>query len=57
VFATFPWPDLVTDDQRVAVAEASRRVIARRQEICVAADHTRALSRSHPGNQDRRTGW
>jgi hypothetical protein len=27
VFATFPWPDLVTDDQRVAVAEASRRVI------------------------------
>ncbi len=34
VFETFPWPFPVTNDQRESVAEASRRVIARRQEIC-----------------------
>lgn len=34
VFETFPWPFPVTDIQRERVAEASRRVIARRQEIC-----------------------
>ncbi|MFF4879117.1 type IIL restriction-modification enzyme MmeI [Micromonospora sp. NPDC000668] len=33
-FLTFPWPSPVTDDQRARVAEAGRRVIARRQEIC-----------------------
>lgn len=38
VFATFPWPDPVTEEQRKAVAEASRKVIARRQEVCVAED-------------------
>lgn len=36
VFATFPWPDPVADEQREAVAEASRRMIARRQAICAA---------------------
>ena len=34
-FETFPWPDPVTDEQRERIAEASRQVIARRQEICV----------------------
>ncbi|NBE81926.1 type IIL restriction-modification enzyme MmeI [Micromonospora rubida] len=33
-FLTFPWPSPVTDDQRARVAEASRRVIARQQDIC-----------------------
>lgn len=35
-FMTFPWPYPVTEEQREAVAEASRKVIARRQEICTA---------------------
>lgn len=35
VFETFPWPDPVSDEQREGIAEASRRVIARRQEICL----------------------
>jgi hypothetical protein len=34
VFMTFPWPDPVTDTQRERVAEASRRLLARRTEIC-----------------------
>lgn len=34
VFETFPWPDPVTPEQREAVADHSRRIIARRQEIC-----------------------
>lgn len=34
-FESFPWPHPVTDDQLERVADASRRVIARRQEICV----------------------
>jgi hypothetical protein len=34
VFETFAWPDPVTDDRRVRVAEASRRLLARRTEIC-----------------------
>lgn len=34
VFATFPWPDPVSPEQREAVAELCRKVIARRQEIC-----------------------
>lgn len=34
VFMTFAWPDPVTDVQREAVAEASRRLLARRSEIC-----------------------
>jgi hypothetical protein len=34
VFETFPWPDPVTDSQRERVAEASRRLLARRTEIC-----------------------
>jgi hypothetical protein len=38
VFATFPWPDPVTEEQRERVAAASRAVIARRQEICAAED-------------------
>jgi hypothetical protein len=36
VFMTFPWPDPVTDEQRERVAEASRRLLARRTEICAA---------------------
>jgi hypothetical protein len=31
---TFPWPYPVTERQRELVGEASRKVIARRQEIC-----------------------
>jgi len=38
VFETFPWPYPVSDDQRDRVAEASRRVIARRQQICAAGE-------------------
>lgn len=34
VFMTFPFPDPVTDPQRERVAEASRRLLARRTEIC-----------------------
>ena len=34
VFETFPWPCPATDTQRERVAEASRRVVGRRQEIC-----------------------
>ncbi len=34
VFETFPWPFPVTDYQQERVAEASRTLIARRQEIC-----------------------
>lgn len=33
-FLPFPWPYPVADEQRERVAEASRRMIARRQEIC-----------------------
>lgn len=36
VFVTFPFPDPVTDYQRDRVAEASRRLLARRTEICTA---------------------
>lgn len=36
VFETFPWPDPVTPAQRDAVAELSRAVVERRQEICKA---------------------
>lgn len=35
-FMTFPWPDSVTGEQRERIAEASRDVITRRQEICQA---------------------
>jgi hypothetical protein len=34
VFMTFAWPDPVADAQRERVAEASRRLLARRTEIC-----------------------
>lgn len=34
VFATFPWPDPVTDDQRQAVATAASTLYARRSELC-----------------------
>ncbi|HZJ06674.1 MAG TPA: DNA methyltransferase [Nocardioidaceae bacterium] len=36
VFETFAWPDPVSDVQRERVAEASRRLLARRTEICAA---------------------
>jgi len=36
VFATFAWPDQATEVQRERVAEASRRLLARRSEICLA---------------------
>ncbi len=35
VFATFPWPDPVAEEQREAVAQASRGLLARRTEICL----------------------
>jgi len=34
VFATFPWPDPVTPEQREAVASASAALYARRSELC-----------------------
>lgn len=38
VFETFPWPHPASSIQRDAVAELSRKVIERRQEICEAED-------------------
>ncbi len=36
VFDTFPWPSQTTADERGRIAKASRRIIARRQNICKA---------------------
>ena len=36
VFDTFAWPDPVTDEQRERAADCSRRLLARRTEICQA---------------------
>ena len=38
VFETFPWPDPVSPTQREAVAELSRAVVERRQQICAAEE-------------------
>lgn len=38
VFMTFPWPNTATGDEREAVADASRRLLDRRSEICLAED-------------------
>ena len=38
VFETFPWPHPVSDEQREAIAEASRVFYARRNELCVEHD-------------------
>ncbi len=42
VFATFPWPDPVTDDQRQAVATAASALYQRRRELCL--EHTMGLT-------------
>jgi hypothetical protein len=42
VFATFPWPDPVTDDQRQAVATAASALYARRSELCL--EHNMGLT-------------
>lgn len=34
VFETFPWPDRATDEQREVAADACRRLLARRAELC-----------------------
>jgi hypothetical protein len=34
-FETFPWPDPVTDARREEIAELARKIVARRQEICL----------------------
>jgi hypothetical protein len=34
-FATFPWPDPISDAQREEIAELARKIVARRQEICL----------------------
>ena len=36
-FETFPWPFPITDEQREQVAEASKKITARRQGICAAS--------------------
>jgi hypothetical protein len=36
VFGTFPWPCPITAEQRELVADASRKLLARRTEICIA---------------------
>jgi hypothetical protein len=36
VFESFPWPDPTTDEQQERIADVSRNVIARRQQICAA---------------------
>lgn len=35
VFETFPWPDRLTDEQRHAIAEASRGLYAHRSALCI----------------------
>ncbi len=35
VFDTFPWPDGASDVQRETVADACRRLLARRSELCL----------------------
>ncbi len=42
VFATFPWPDPVTDDQRHAVASAASALYTRRSELC--REHSMGLT-------------
>ena len=37
-FMTFPWPDPLSDEQRERVAEASRRLLERRSEICLSEE-------------------
>jgi len=37
VFMTFPWPDQATPEQRAHVADACRRLLARRSELCLDA--------------------
>jgi hypothetical protein len=34
-FETFPWPDPITDARREEISELARRIVARRQEICL----------------------
>jgi hypothetical protein len=34
-FETFPWPDPISDAQREQIADLARRIVARRQEICL----------------------
>jgi hypothetical protein len=34
-FDTFPWPDPISNAQREAIAELARKIVARRQEICL----------------------
>jgi hypothetical protein len=34
-FETFPWPDPITDAQRERIADLARKIVARRQEICL----------------------
>jgi hypothetical protein len=34
-FETFPWPDPIMDTQREQIAELARKIVARRQEICL----------------------
>jgi hypothetical protein len=34
-FETFPWPGPVSDAQREEIAELARKIVARRQEICL----------------------
>ncbi len=42
VFATFPWPDPVADDQRQSVATAASALCARRSELCL--EHNMGLT-------------
>ncbi len=35
VFMTFPWPDTASPEQRERAADACRRLLARRSEICL----------------------
>ena len=38
VFETFPWPDSASAEQRERVADACRRLLVRRSEICLAEE-------------------
>ncbi len=38
MFETFPWPDSASAEQRERVADACRRLLVRRSEICLAEE-------------------
>lgn len=50
VFMTFPWPDRTTDAQRDRAADACRRLLARRSELCL--EHQIGLTKLYNAMDD-----